>query len=47
MTSLPLTMGRMALCWMADGFSKPTKEKKFFYEMVTNSLTSQAQRLLH
>lgn len=22
MTSLPLTMGKMALCWIADGFSK-------------------------
>ena len=27
MTSLPLRSGRIALCWIADGFSNPNKYK--------------------
>lgn len=27
MTSLPLTMGFIALCWIAEGFSNPEKKE--------------------
>lgn len=27
MTSLPLTMGFIALCWIAEGFSNPERKK--------------------
>lgn len=29
MTSLPLTIGSIALCWMAEGLSNPNNKKVF------------------
>lgn len=37
MTSLPLTMGKILRCWIADGFSKPkTSENLFTFEIEEN-----------
>ena len=31
-TSLPLVIGKIALCWIADGLSKPSNiQNKFYY----------------
>jgi len=42
-TSLPLTTGTIARCWIAEGFSKPTQQNKMaqFYRLECN----QAQEL--
>ena len=39
MTSLPLTIGSIALCWMAEGLSNPENKKNIqFRKKKYNSL---------
>lgn len=52
-TSRPLTIGMILLCWIADGFSKPKKEKQFcryineFKSILGNLNLKQVWRMLY